>query len=51
MKAENFGKARDSVQKSVGEIDGFHQKFKKETWESHKELELLIDLDRISEIK
>lgn len=51
MKAESFEQARETVQKSVHEIDRFHQKFKDETWETHKYLELLVDLDRSSEIK
>lgn len=51
MKAENFEKACEIVQKSVHEIDVIHQKFKQETWENHKKLELLIELDRFSESK
>lgn len=50
MKAESFAKARETVQKSIHSIDGFHQNFKRETWADGKNLELLIDLDRISEI-
>ena len=50
MKAENFEKAHEIMEKSVHEIDKFHQTFKKQTWEDGKKLELLIDLDRISEI-
>lgn len=45
MKAENFEQAREAVQKSVHEIDSFHQKFKAEMWEKHQQLELLIDLE------
>ena len=51
MKAESFEKARESVQKSVHSIDEFHQDFKRETWAGGEQLELLIDLDRIAEIK
>ena len=50
MKAESFEKAREAMEKSVHEIDKFHQQFKQETWEDGKKLELLVDLDRISEI-
>ena len=50
MKAENFEQAREAVQKSVHAIDEYHQNFKKETWETGEKLEMLIDLDRISEI-
>lgn len=51
MKAESFAKAREAVKKSIHSIDEFHQKFKRETWADGEKLELLIDLDRISEIK
>lgn len=51
VKAENFEKAKAVVEKSLHEIDKFHQNFKDETWEDGKRLEQLIDLDRISEIK
>ena len=51
MKAENFEKAREAVQKSIHSIDEYHQNFKKECWEDGRKLELLIDLDRISELK
>ena len=50
MKAESFANAAEAVRKSVHPIDEFHQNFKRETWESGINLELLIDLDRISEI-
>jgi hypothetical protein len=51
MKAESFEKSKQAVENSVHEIDEFHQQFKRETWEDGKKLELLIDLDRIPEIK
>ena len=38
MKAENFEKAREAMEKSVHDIDKFHQQFKKETWEDGKKL-------------
>jgi hypothetical protein len=50
MKAESFEKAEKSVKSSTYEIDLYHQKFKKEVWEHRKELETLVDLDRISEV-
>ncbi len=37
--------------KSFHPIDEYHLNFKNETCEDGKKLELLIDLDRISEIK
>jgi len=50
MKAESSEKAHEAVQKSVHAIDAYHQNFKKETSETGKKLEMLIDLDRIPEI-
>ena len=50
MKAESFERAKEAVQNSIHEIDKYHQNFKRETWEERKPLEILIDLDRISEI-
>lgn len=51
MKAADFEKAREVVKKSVHAIDEYHQNFKKECWLDGERLEMLIDLDRISEIK
>lgn len=45
MKAKSFDKAKEIHKKSVHEIDKLHQKFKDETWEEGKKLELLIDLE------
>ena len=50
VRAENFEKAKEVYEKSVHEIDKFHQNFKDETWEEAEPLEQLIDLDRVSEI-
>lgn len=50
MKAESLEKARRAVQNSVHDLDKFHQKFKQETWEERKSLELLVDLDRIADL-
>ena len=51
MKAESYEKAKEAVKNSVHAIDEYHQNFKRDCWEDRKCLELLIDLDRISEIK
>ena len=51
MKAESFEKAKEAVQSSPHAIDAYHQNFKRECWADGKRLELLVDLDRISEIK
>ena len=45
MKAESFEKARHAAEKSLHEIDAYHQAFKRDTWGSRTELELLLDLD------
>jgi uncharacterized protein DUF6176 len=50
MKAESLAKAGEAVKSPTHEIDKIHQKFKHETWEERKSLELLVDLDRIAEI-
>ena len=51
MKAESFEKAQAVFEKSVHAIDEYHQNFKRETWENGEQLEMLVDLDRIAEIK
>ena len=45
MKAENFAKAGEAINNSVHSIDEYHRKFKRETWESRTQIELLIDLE------
>lgn len=49
MKAESFEKATEVVQKSVHALDEYHQKFMRETCVEGHKLELLVDLDRITE--
>ena len=51
MKTEGFERAKDGGEKSFHAIDEYHRNFKRESWEDGKSLEMLIDLDRISEIK
>ncbi len=51
MKAGSFAKAREVLQKSIHSIDEYHQNFKRECWLDGEKLEMLVDLDRISEIK
>ena len=50
MKAESFQKAGEAVQRSVHAIDEYHSKFKQDAWDERAELELLVDLDRMSEM-
>ena len=47
MKAESLEKAKEAGRKSTHEIDAYHQQFQRDTFESGKKLELLVDLDRI----
>ncbi|PYE53657.1 DUF6176 family protein [Deinococcus yavapaiensis] len=50
MTAQSFEQSRAAVQTSLHEIDAYHQQFKRDTWESGKQLELLVDLNRIDEL-
>ncbi len=50
MRAESFEKSGEAVRTSAHEIDEYHRQFKRDTWEERTELELLVDLERISEI-
>lgn len=51
MKAESFEKVNKIFEKSVHAIDEYHRKFMNENYADRKKLELLIDLDRTSEIE
>jgi hypothetical protein len=46
---ESFDKAKRVATKSLHEIDAYHKAFKRDTWSSRTELELLLDLDRVHE--
>jgi hypothetical protein len=50
IKAESFAKSKEAVTMSSHDIDHYHQAFKKDTWQGGQPLEMLIDLDRISEL-
>jgi hypothetical protein len=39
-----------AVEQSLHAIDAYHQQFKKDTWESGRRLELLVDLNRLDEL-
>ncbi len=45
MKAENFQKAQKVAKESRHAIDDYHRQFKRDTWDSVEELELLLNLD------
>ncbi len=49
MKVEDFKKSREAAEKSPHPIDKYHQQFRRDTWEEQKQLELLVDLERIGE--
>ena len=46
MRAESFDKATEAARKSLHDIDAYHRAFKRDTWGTRTELELLLDLDR-----
>ena len=48
MKAESLKKAKEAGRRSTREIDAYHQQFQRDTFESGKKLELLVDLERIA---
>jgi hypothetical protein len=50
MKAENFEKSKQAAATSSHPIDEYHRQFKKDTWDHRMQLEMLVDLDRISEM-
>ncbi|MDT4954187.1 MAG: hypothetical protein QOJ02_2325 [Acidobacteriota bacterium] len=50
MKAESFEKAGEAVRKSAHAIDEYHRRVMREVRAEKIELELLVDLDRISEL-
>jgi hypothetical protein len=47
MKAESLERAREVGRKSAHAVDEYYHQFQRETFESGKQLELLIDFDRI----
>jgi hypothetical protein len=51
MKAESFEKAKAAAVASTHEIDRYHKEFKRDTWDSRKQLEVLVDLDTIAELR
>jgi hypothetical protein len=50
MKAESFEKAAAAVVNSKHAIDEYHRRVMREVRDEKVELELLVDLDRISEV-
>lgn len=51
LKAGSFEKSAEVAQKSLHEIDEYHRRFMQETRVDGTKLELLLDLDRIDELK
>jgi hypothetical protein len=50
VKAASFEKAAEAAAASSHDIDEYHRDFKRSTWESRQDLDLLVDLDRINEV-
>ena len=50
MKADDFAGAQEAARRSVRAIDAYHREFKRETWDGGTQLELLIDLERLTEV-
>ncbi len=50
LKVESDERAARAVQNSSHPLDASQQQFIRETWESHQALQLLVDLDCISEV-
>jgi hypothetical protein len=50
MKAESFEKSGEAVKNSRHAIDEYHRRMMREVRDERTELELLVDLDRISEV-
>ena len=49
MTAESFVRSEAAIGESKHEIDSYHQKFKRDTWEAGERLELLVSLNRLNE--
>lgn len=49
LKAKSLDAATQAVSQSLHPIDAFHQQFKRETWDTRKQLELLIDFENLPE--
>lgn len=48
VRASSLVQAEEAVKRSTHAIDAYHQQFKRDTWASGKQLELLLDLERRS---
>jgi hypothetical protein len=49
MKAQDLEDASQTARQSEHDIDAYHGQFKRDTWESQKPLELLIDFENFTE--
>jgi hypothetical protein len=47
IRAGSLAQAAEAVKRSTHELDAYHAQFKKDTWESGRQLELLVDLERL----
>lgn len=49
IRAGSLVQAAEAVERSTHELDAYHKKFQKDTWESGRALELLVDLSRLEQ--
>jgi hypothetical protein len=49
LKARSFEEARQAAQQSQHEVDAYHEEFKRDTWDTRKPLELLIDFENFTD--
>jgi hypothetical protein len=49
MRARNLEDANQTARQSEHDIDAYHGQFKRDTWQSQKPLELLIDFENLTE--
>ena len=48
LKARSLEEARQVVQQSERAIDAYHKEFKRDTWDTRKPLDLLVDFENFS---
>ena len=49
MRAKSMKKAHEAIKQSLSEVDAYHQRFQKDTWNKGNKGELLVDLSRIKD--
>jgi len=51
IRAGSLAQAAEAIKRSDHDIDAYHAQFKRDTWASGQQLELLVDLERLGESK